>query len=304
MKKLMMYLIAFCLTAGAGWTQDQPMSLDAKKTYDDIKSTLGIVPTFMKDFPQEGITGAWEDYKGLELNAHTAIPGKYKELIGIAVAAQIPCKYCVHMHTQAAMLNGASKQEVKEAIAMAACTRRWSTFLYGTQMNENEFKTEVDKLHAIAKKNKNMQAMESKPVVTEINTAKDAYSDIERTLGFVPTFLKNYPESGIIGAWKEMKAVELNPATAIPPKYKHLIGLAVSAQVPCRYCTYYHTQSAMMTEVSKLELTEAVALAGVTREWSTVLNGQNVDEKKFHGEVNQIMKFLKNKSQKSVTIRD
>lgn len=275
---------------------------EAQKTYDDIKATLGSVPTFLKQIPEANIAGVWGEMKGLQLSADTAISGKYKELIGLAVSAQIPCKYCVYFHTQAAILNGATQNEVKEAVTMAATTRKWSTFLYGTQQDEAAFKTEIDKIHAIAKKRSNMQAMEVKPAQNEMLTAEDAYKDIETTLGFVPSFMKSYPKSSIVGAWKDMKAVELNPNSAIPGKYKNLIGLAVSAQVPCRYCTYHFTQNAMMNNSTGEELREAIAMAGLTREMSTYLNGLAVDEKKFRTDTDQVIKHFKQKSQKSVTV--
>lgn len=277
---------------------------EAQKTYDDIKSTLGLVPTFMKQIPEAAVPGVWAEMKGLQLSGDTVIPGKYKELIGLAVSAQIPCKYCVHFHTQAAILNGATQTEIKEAINMAACSRKWSAFLYGTQQDESQFKTEIDKIHAVMKKNMSKQAQEVKPVVTEINTAEDAYKDIENTFGFVPSFMKNYPKGAIAGAWKDMKSIELNPNSALPGKYKDLIGLAVSAQIPCRYCTYYYTQNGIMGNATKDELIEAVAMAGFTREMSTYLNGLGVDEKKFKSETDQIMRILKNKSQKAVTVRE
>lgn len=275
---------------------------EAKKTYEDIKATLGVVPTFLKEIPEPAIAGVWGEMKGLQLSADTAIPGKYKELIGLAVSAQIPCKYCVYFHTQAAILNGATQKEIKEAVNMASCSRKWSTFLYGTQQDEVAFKTEIDKLHAIAKKRMSQQAMEAKPQAVELNTPDDAYKDIEQTMGFVPTFMKNYPKAAIVGAWKDMKSIEMNPNSALPGKYKDLIGLAVSAQIPCRYCTYYYTQNAMMNNSTGEELREAVAMAGLTRELSTYLNGFGTDEKKFRADTDMVIKNFKKKSQKSVTV--
>ena len=81
--------------------------------------------------------------KAVQLNPDTKLSPTEKELIGLAVAAQIPCDYCVHFHTEAAKLNGASEEEVKEAIAMAAITRHWSTVLNGSQIDRNEFRQEA-----------------------------------------------------------------------------------------------------------------------------------------------------------------
>lgn len=299
---LFIFLSVFNLTTGNA-LEEKP-SPEAAATYTDIKNTLGSVPTFLKQFPQEGITGAWMDMKGIQLGTSTQIPGKYKELIGIAVAAQIPCRFCTYFHTEAAKLNKANDHEISEAIAMAASTRRWSAFFYGTQVNEKQFKKDVDKMLNYAYKPKNIQAMEER-VITEapLNTPEDVYKEMKLAFGFVPEFVKQYPQAGLVGVWKEMKGIEMSNDTLIPGKYKDLIGLAVAAQTPCRYCVYYHTQSAMKQGATKEEINEAVAMAGITREWSTVLNGQFTDEKKFKSEADQIMKFLKNKMNQSVGLR-
>ena len=75
-------------------------------------------------------------------------------------------------------------------------------------------------------------------------SAQATYRDIEQTLGSVPGFFKQFPEAGIAGAWAEFKSVQLNPKTKLDAKTKELIGLAVSAQIPCQYCVYFHTAAA------------------------------------------------------------
>jgi AhpD family alkylhydroperoxidase len=114
----------------------------AKATYADIEATFGSVPTFLKVFPSVAISGAWNEMKSLQMNPHTALSGKEKELIGLAVAAQIPCHYCIYFHTESAKANGATDEEVREAIAMSALTRHWSTFLNGAQIDMEQFKQE------------------------------------------------------------------------------------------------------------------------------------------------------------------
>ena len=120
------------------------LAQDAPATYKDIEATLGSVPTFFKLFPDSGIAGAWAEFKSVQLNPNTALSGKEKELIGLAVAAQIPCSYCVYFHTAAAKANGATDPEVREAVAMAAITRHWSTVLNGMQADPDVFRHEVD----------------------------------------------------------------------------------------------------------------------------------------------------------------
>ena len=116
----------------------------AQATYRDIEQTLGSVPTFFKLFPEAGIAGAWAEFKSVQLNPHTRLDGKTKELMGLAVAAQLPCQYCVYFHTAAAKLNGATDAEIREAVAMAAISRHWSTVLNGMQVDLAAFKRETD----------------------------------------------------------------------------------------------------------------------------------------------------------------
>jgi AhpD family alkylhydroperoxidase len=256
---------------------------DAKQTYQDIEKTLGLVPTFFKAFPEEGIAAAWDELKSVQLNPATALSTKTKELIGLAVAAQVPCRYCVYFHTQVAKLGGANDAEVKDAIAMAAITRHWSTVLNGMQIDLAEFKQELGRIVAYVKK---PTAKGAAPVVVD---AASAYKDMEYTLGLVPSFLKKFPESGIAAAWRELKSVQLNPKTPLAGKTKELIGLAVAAQIPCQYCVLFHTEAAKLNGATDQEIREAVAMAAITRHWSTVLNGSLIDEAQFRKEVDKIV---------------
>jgi AhpD family alkylhydroperoxidase len=71
------------------------------------------------------------------------VPQKYKELIALGVAAQVPCQYRVYAHTLLAKKHGATDAEIKEAIAAAALVRQWSTVLNGSAYNMKEFKAEM-----------------------------------------------------------------------------------------------------------------------------------------------------------------
>jgi len=122
----------------------------AQSTYRDIEQTLGSVPSFFKAFPESGIAGAWGEFKSVQLNPKTKLDGKTKELIGLAVSAQIPCQYCVYFHTAAAKLNGATDDEVREAVAMSAIVRHWSTVLNGMQVDLAGFKRESDTVLRLA----------------------------------------------------------------------------------------------------------------------------------------------------------
>jgi len=126
-----------CLTLSA-----QEVS-DYEKAKAEIVQTFGIFPTMFEVFPQHALPGAWDNFKQLQ-SPDNAIPPKYRELIQLAVAAQIPCDYCIYFHIASAKAFGASDDEIKEAIAHGATTRHWSMILQGNQVDLEEFKSEFD----------------------------------------------------------------------------------------------------------------------------------------------------------------
>jgi len=255
----------------------------------DIQKTFGFVPGFLKLVPDLALPGAWTDFKGLVLNPMTALPPKMKDLVGLAVAAQIPCEYCIYAHTEFAKMNGATEAEISEAVAMGALTRKWSTFLNGIQTDEGKFRSEIGQLVTNMKK---MMAGGAAPAPAKpmpVTDGKAALKEIEQSFGFAPDFLRRYPQEGLAGAWQEMRDLEMNPTTAIPGKYKSLIGLAVSAQIPCKFCIIADTEFAKLEGANDRELTEAVAMAGMVRHWSTVINGRQADKAAFKKDINRLV---------------
>jgi AhpD family alkylhydroperoxidase len=102
------------------------------------------VPEFMKKiYPEQGLEAAVQDMMILQ-GKDAALAAKERELIGLGVAAQIPCEYCIYFHTRAAKHFGASDAEIREAIAQAAQVRKWSTMLNGSMYDPQAFREEVD----------------------------------------------------------------------------------------------------------------------------------------------------------------
>ncbi|MDH3219192.1 MAG: carboxymuconolactone decarboxylase family protein [Gammaproteobacteria bacterium] len=110
----------------------------------EMKEMLGGVPTELQLYPESARAAGWAMMKSTDLNENTALPSKVRELIGLAVAAQIPCEYCVYYHIKAARTAGASQEEIREAVHQAGLTRHWSTILYGNQYSLDAYKTEID----------------------------------------------------------------------------------------------------------------------------------------------------------------
>jgi AhpD family alkylhydroperoxidase len=115
----------------------------------DIEQTLGSVPTFFTQMPKAGFAGAWQQLKDLEFSQDTALSPKVKALIELAVVAQIPCEYCIWADTEAARAAGASDEEIREAVAVAATGRYWSTMLNGLQVDLPTFKQEFGALMGV-----------------------------------------------------------------------------------------------------------------------------------------------------------
>jgi AhpD family alkylhydroperoxidase len=114
----------------------------------DIEETLGLVPDFFKRVPDYLLPTEWASFKSLELSDQTAIPNKYKELIGLAVSGATRCKYCAYFHTEAARLFGATEDEVVEAALIAKNTMGWSTYLNTLLFDYDEFTAEFDRVTA------------------------------------------------------------------------------------------------------------------------------------------------------------
>jgi len=114
----------------------------------DIEETLGLVPHFFKDVPDYLIETEWKSFKALELSDETAIPNKYKELIGLAVSGATRCSYCAYFHREAARLWGATDEEINESALIAKNTMGWSTYLNTLQYDHDEFQREFDRIAA------------------------------------------------------------------------------------------------------------------------------------------------------------
>jgi AhpD family alkylhydroperoxidase len=114
----------------------------------DIEETLGIVPTFFKEVPDVLVGTEWESFKNLMLSDQTAIPNKYKELIGLGVSGATRCRYCAYFHTESARLFGATDEEINEAALVAKHTMGWSTYLNTRQFDYDQFVREFDQVAA------------------------------------------------------------------------------------------------------------------------------------------------------------
>jgi AhpD family alkylhydroperoxidase len=113
----------------------------------DIEQTLGIVPSFFSGVPDFLLPTEWASFKALQLG-ETAIPNKYKELIGLAVSGATRCRYCAYFHAEAARLFGATDEEIAETAMVAKNTMGWSTYLNAMQVDYDTFVAEFEAIAA------------------------------------------------------------------------------------------------------------------------------------------------------------
>lgn len=137
------FMMGSCAALGVATAAPAADDAAAEAALAEIEATFGTVPGFVKQFPKSAIAGAWAELRDLELSDQTALPPKVKALISLAVAAQIPCDYCIWADTNSARAAGATDEEIAEAVAMAALTRHWSTVFNGLQVDLDQFKADL-----------------------------------------------------------------------------------------------------------------------------------------------------------------
>jgi len=128
---------------------------NTSKIREEMKEAFGKVPGWVEEMPASALEGFWTLMRDFQL-AETAIPNKYKELIGLAVSGATRCRYCTLFHTEAARLFGATDEEIREASMMAAHTMGASTFVNSMQIDYDTFRRET--LDAIAYARSHMPA--------------------------------------------------------------------------------------------------------------------------------------------------
>lgn len=66
----------------------------------------------------------------------SALSAREKSLIALAVAHTIQCPYCIDAYTQDGLERGVDKEEMMEAVHVAAAIRGGASLVHGVQMME------------------------------------------------------------------------------------------------------------------------------------------------------------------------
>jgi AhpD family alkylhydroperoxidase len=117
--------------------------MNRQEVFNEIEQAMGLVPAMFKALPDSTLELEWQLFKKTQVE-ESAIPNKYRELIGVGVAAVMKCRYCSYYHTEIAKLYGATDAEIEDAVHFAKASSGWSTYINGLQIDFDEFKSEID----------------------------------------------------------------------------------------------------------------------------------------------------------------
>lgn len=259
--------------------------------YAEMESMFGLVPSFFKLVPDASLELEWNLMKRVQMEPGP-IPNKYRELIGVALSAATKCQYCSYFHTEIAKLNGATEAEIEDAAHYAKSSAGWSTYLYGTQTDMAQFKREIAAAVSHMKTLDPAVFESLPPTGSATRTREQIHAEITKVLGSVPSFFKVIPDATLQLEWDLFRKTDIEPS-AIPDKYKSLIGVAVSAITKCQYCSYADTEFARLMGATDAEIEDAVHYAKSSAGWSTYLNGMQVDLAQFKKEISSACDFIR-----------
>ena len=115
-----------------------------------LTGTLALAEEGMRDVktanpfillhPESQQMAAEAYYAAVEDNVFNgAIPLKHAQLAAISASVAMKCVYCIPAHTAFARAAGATEEEIKTAVAIAADVALNSSMLYGNQFDMETF---------------------------------------------------------------------------------------------------------------------------------------------------------------------
>lgn len=166
-----------------------------------------------------------------EFNAAVMAEGvlskKEKEIIAVAIAHVTECPYCIDSHTRRAKAEGASLEELVEAVFVVAGVEAGGVVTHSTHLH-NAMDPEAD--DALYRRS-NLKKL--------IKLNKFAPEGFRSYSAFSRTALKDGKLSG---------------------KFKEMIAVAVAHATQCPYCIDVHTKNAVKLGCSNEELAETVLI--------------------------------------------
>ena len=133
MRNLLVTLVCIsCLFSG--FAQDKPLS-------SEEKAKLLAKSPFNTVYPSAILKNADQYFDAqMALFTNGAVSEKEAHLIALGTAAATKCNYCIPYHLAEARRLGATEEEIKTAVLIAADVLRMSTLFYGNEYDLDEFK--------------------------------------------------------------------------------------------------------------------------------------------------------------------
>jgi len=133
MKKLLftVFFVALCFN---GFSQDATLSIEEKKELLEASPFNSIYP--------ESILKSADTYFKAQMGLYKegVIAEKEAHLVALGTSAAIKCQYCIPYHISELKRLGASEDEIKTAILIAADIMKMSTLFYGNEFDLEAFK--------------------------------------------------------------------------------------------------------------------------------------------------------------------
>jgi len=161
-----------------------------------------------------------------------ALSTKEKEIIAVAVAHVTECPYCIDTHTKNAKKEGATLEELAEAVFVVAALEAGGAVTHSTHVH-NALEKETN--YALYERS-NLQK------IGELNE-------------HAPVGFKGYQTFNQAA----MEAGELSV------KFKEIIAVAIATTTQCPYCIEVHVKNADKEGATKEELSEAILVSAALR---------------------------------------
>ena len=115
-------------------------SQDSKLTNDEKKQILAESP-FNNVYPESILKSSATYFKAqMGLYKEGVISEKQAHLVAIGTSAAVKCQYCIPYHIAELKRLGASEDEIKTAVLIAADIMKMSTLFYGNEFDLEAFK--------------------------------------------------------------------------------------------------------------------------------------------------------------------
>jgi len=139
MKPVLLFVVALLMPLTS--LAEKPDKSDKSDKSEEAYEELLTKSPFNKMYPKQLATSAAQYFgEWSKLFVDGPIASKEARLAAISASAAIRCEYCITAQVHLAKKAGATDDEIKTAIQIAAEVSRFSVLLYGNEFGQDELK--------------------------------------------------------------------------------------------------------------------------------------------------------------------